>query len=316
MEAKSGSVYVKYEPYAKASGISIVVSWECSHSSQSALRCLKHEELCDHKGLAETALCYSMVEGIESALIGDPVSLQKNQVSGLSYNALGKHFSVSYSAKGSVTVMARTLRALLKVLKPSAYTTSLASILKSVGQSINAEGKKYVEHEAISSLKHGIHVFVVGKMKTTQEKFQAAVDAVGSKFPEMKEPSGAKKAPTIITPESCPKRSEKISTFKVSGMQLVYLYYYLHNKLKYDPEVGTGEISIPAKTAKQLGTLGKKATVARYVAAKYGKLGDLLTAGTCYFAALSGLSDAHTLTQAAKAGVTVASIEKAITDNL
>ncbi len=314
MDVKSGSVAVKFVSYPKASGIAVVVSWECPNGSQTALNCLRNEQACDTKGVAETAAAYAMALGIEGALLGDPVSAAKNQVSGVCYNALNKMFSISYSAKGSATVLGRTLKAILKALQPKKYGSALATLMRSVGQSIGPEAKRHLEAHMVSNLKKGLIVSVVGKMKVEKAKLQTIIDGVAAKFPDLKEPAGKKTAPEISKSLVCPNVNTKVSHFSASGLNMVYLFYYLHNKLKQDADIDDGKLTISKMGDKAIASLKKKATVSAYVSSKYGKLKDLLSEGTLYFASLSGMSDAHTLSKAS--GITVAAIEKGITDAL
>lgn len=314
MEVKSGLITLKYVPYSKASGIAVVVSWDCPHGNQTALNCLKHEMACDSKGVAETAVSYVMSQGIENVLVGDPASTDKFLVSDICYNALNKMFSVSYVTKGSATVLGRGLKAILKALQPKKYMSAVSALMRSVGQSLNPESSKYLEAHAVSSLKKGITVFVAGKMKVEKEKLQLIIDAVAGSFPDLKEPDGKKSAPEIKKSIICPIANTKTSSFNVSGINMVYLYYYLHNKLKQDADVEDGKLIISKQSDGKIASLKKKETVAAYVAAKYGKLKDNLPAGVAYFASRSGMFDAESLHKLGNP--TLSSVEKGISDSL
>jgi hypothetical protein len=312
MEAKSGNLSLKFVPYSKASSIAVVVSWHCPQSNQEALNCLKHENACDGKGTAETALCYAMAQGIENALIGDPVTAGKTQVSSFRCNAIGSMFTISYCTRSSVTVLGRTIKLMLKVLKPSKYTSIATSAMRAVGQSLTSEGKNYVEASVVNDLKRGINIFVVGKMKTssvdkktgkTVDKLQAMLDKVSAAFPTLKEPTKKKVAPILAQLDACPKASSpKQLEFSVHGIDMVYLFHYLFYKLHQEPDVKNNKLAINKVSQSKIDSLKDKNKVKAYVTSKYGKLGNEVVAGTCFFAAAVGIIG----------GISLASIETAL----
>jgi hypothetical protein len=327
-ELKSGVIDLKFIRASKANGIAVVVSWECKHSTQAALNCLEHANTCDHPGLGETALCYLMAQGMESALVGDPKAASKTFVQGFRYNALGSMFSVSFYTKASATVLARVLSIIVSTMKPSKYMSKVASLMKSRGQSITTENKNHIEAHAVASIKKGITVFVAGNVKRfgnvkdkktgaikEADKIKLALDKVASKVPSLVEPSGKKEPCKLSEVKQCPLESPKSLSVSCSGLGVSYLFSYLHTKLGRDPEVEDGKLVIDKVTPTAVASMAKKDTISAYVTAKYGVLKDVMSEMTLYYSALSGLCDAASLGKAIS-GVTTSSIEKSISDSL
>jgi hypothetical protein len=324
MESKSGKISLKYVAYPKASNLSILVSWSCPQSNQEALNCIRHERVCDYKGTPETALCYAIAQRVERALVGDPSSMKKYNIDNFGYNAQGKAFTISYNTKGSLSMMKRTLRALVKKLAPKGSVGKLSKILNSVKQKINSEGKRYVESEVNDGMSKGIQILVVGKMnlkkkskdpkkvKKPQELLDEATEEIAKNLLSIKDPSGKKSAPILTEYDACPKVAPaKSISVSASDIQLVHVYYYLCSKTQMDPIVGNGKLTLMGLGPKSLESYKKKDAVSSYVKSKY-HLGDYVKEGSIYFAAFSGLIDAFSIGKAASSDISHSSIEKSI----
>lgn len=316
MDTKSGDISLKFIGYPKAPGLSVVVSWQCANSNQEALNCLQHRLLCDMKGLGETALCYEIATGMGNALMGDPVSASKFQVSGLNINASGKSFSFCFSTKASATVLGRTLKAVVKSLDPNKYISSAVDLLKSVGQKVSKEAKNGILSSVISDIKKGLDIVAVGNLKEKSfPKIKEAVEKASKYFPKMKEPKGKKEDFKPQQKEECSITKEATSkhmSFNVTGLQTMYVWSYLYYKTKKIPKLGNGKVTIASKSESKIASIKKKDKVSTYVKSKYGKLGDNLSAGVAFCAAATGLLDASAVGKAHGSSITIASIENAI----
>lgn len=315
MEAKVNSTEIRFLPYKEAGNILVTISWECSNSDVCALRSLQCGAPCAHKGVGEMAMCYAMVQGLEQALTGDPKAVSKTRVGETHYGAYNGSFSFSYSAKGSKTVLGRTLKAVCKALKPSRYATAAGVALRGIGQSASAEVKKHLVDNLQKSLAKGLNIFVVGSMKLSSKEGKSEKEVLTEclakaleALPKAKPISGTK---TALSPKEVDRQEPDGAEYKASKMDLVYLYSYLHSKLGVDPEQTNNGLMVPKMGDKKQKSLAKKKTVDAFVDAKFGTLKDKLTGAVCYYGAMMGLVDASVLASASK-GITLDSIRSGL----
>ncbi len=319
MEAKVDSSQITFVSYKEAGNIIVTISWECS-SDACALNSLKCRTGCTHKNVADTALSLAMIQGMEQELIGTPRALKKMRVGEVHYGVQNNMFSFSYSTKASKTVLLRTLKACVKAMRPAKYASAAASMLKDIGQSCPSEVRNTLVDSLQKSLAKGLSIFVIGSMKLVSKKDTKSADEIlkdilKTALEYMSPPKevGDKK-PYTPKGEEENKENENGTEFSASGMDVVWLYSYLHNKLGIDPARSNKGLMVPIGDAKRK-QLAKKKMIDAFVDAKFGPLKDDLTAVACYYASIQCLTDARTLAKASN-GVTVEAIKSSIAKHM
>lgn len=249
-----------------------------------------------------TCTAYSIYESIKEVLMGSPLEQLKSKISSMSCNYQNDEFLISFNCSNSLTVVKKNLAVAMSKFTPHKYYAKYSHNIKL----LNGKPHKKEYMYCANLLKNvPITAFIIGKITTSKEKFDASISKV---FERLK--------PVIIVEGERSRNLDKYQgvtdypTVKTSSYNSVFIKDFVKSETGVTLAVHSKLVIIYNK---QWNSVSKKITtkhIDKYVEKKYAKLEDKFIPMMLYMASSDCSLDTQNLIKLHKASPTTNDVAK------
>jgi hypothetical protein len=214
-----------------------------------------------------SALAYALYHTIRDKMIGSPLELSRSRVSRIECYAQEGKFLISWNTQGSVSMLRKTIGIVLKSINPHKLFAKYSTNIKNLGGKADRDVFNHVANQMADSIKKGVKIAAVGRIKITPLKLKDLLGKVDKKQQKLSNEKGTKK------PEPHDKFTHSFPSVKVSGIASTVVEDYIRSQGMGTTSMGN-EIIIYNRSYESKKAAFKKADRIRtYVKQKYEKLG-------------------------------------------
>lgn len=229
-----------------------------------------------YTGSEQAALAYALYITVRDKMVGSPLEMSRSRVSRINYDAQEGKFMLSWNTQGSVSMLRKTIGLALSVMNPHKLYSKYAINCKNLGCKADRDVFNHVANAMADSIKKGIKIAVVGRIKVDNTKVKDILQKVEKKLPKLTNIKGTK-------PPIYDKFVHEFPVIKVSGIAAAAVADYIRSQGMGTTFIGNELIIYNKSFTTKKSTLKKTDRVKNYVRQKYEKLG---TNFSCIFAYL------------------------------
>lgn len=314
-ESKKNGINICVKQTKSVQDVAVCMSFKLSISSAavSKIHGLDNHE-CVPVDTEIAFIAVSLHREIENKLFGDPLSAKKSKVSSINFGLSNGYVCYSWTTKGTVSNVRKTLGLAIKALKPSNLKAIYKFNCKKYGLKPKDEQFNYAAKKLLDGIKSGVDCLVVGNIKIDNKKLKALIDTVAKKLDV-----GDVKGKGLANKEVSECKSEN-TCLKISGWQSFVTKYYILSKKKNIMPVICGKcVCLPIKqTSYDILKKKLKSDLPKFMDQKYKKLGSDIGPIVAYLAIANADLGAVDAKKIAVLGDSKAltDIKKAISDSL
>lgn len=264
-------------------------------------------------GIEQACVVYSIYLKVKNLLCGDPVAVKNSKVSSVCCGAHNGQFFITWSTKGTVSAVRKSLGIALKGLVPGKLYTTYRYCMRGIDGKPNRETFNYAANEVLMAINKDLHCGVVGNMKADKAKVEKMVDVVSKKINP-----GDVATPRTKPSGHTPCEHENYTSIKVSGWATHVVKDYVMSKvIGLNPLICNKALMLPMKESDWKGrSLKLKKESSDFVKARYAKLGDDLSVVIAYMAITNGSVSCCDVKALLKSNITSAQVASTIKDSL
>jgi hypothetical protein len=304
-ERNEGNVGLTIVTSKWAPAAAVTVSFPAPDLNWFVLQKLIPERPCGCSTLASyseyTALIYSMFDDVRDRLIGTPDAQLKSKVASITCGFNNGEFIISYVCQNSITGIRKSLGILISRLSPQKQYPRYQKYIKLLGGTPKRDEFMHCAKRIASKL--SVSAFVVAKLNTTKEKELAMLSIIAGKVPN----TDGIDAGTKPASEDAPRGATDFPEIKTTGSSSFFVLDFLDSINILALATGKSVIVFNKQWKAP-----KKDAIDRYVATRFGKLGDKLLPVILYSASSRGLLNSAALKTIAKSNPKPADISRTI----
>lgn len=251
------------------------------------------ENNCFYTGSEEAALAYALYETIRNKMVGSPLEVARSRVSRIDYDAQNGKFLLSWNTQGSISMLRKTIGLALSVMNPHKLYSKYSVNIKNLGGKADRDVFNYVANKMVDSIKKGLKIAVVGRIKVDNDKLKDLLSKTDKKQPKLSTEKGTKPSPHE-------KFTHAFPVVKASGIGAAAVADYIRSQGMGVDVLGSEIIIYNKSFTNKKATLKKADRVKNYVKQKYEKLGKDFYCVFAYLCITQSLCDCCTATSIIK----------------